>query len=164
MTICTLPARVMNYRISSLSPTEELLTLGQILSEVGDYACTILDREHLSLARRCAVRLKKVVAELIARRSIESADELYEIPQDAPAAKTLAQMSIDELHCMYRRRPLVHCQQEFIGGESHTGIYESRIMAELLTRKAADKAEQLKIDYCVATYQNERVRTAGKSV
>ena len=50
----TLPSRIMNYRVSSASPTDELLSLGQILSEIGDYAGTILDREHLSLSRRCA--------------------------------------------------------------------------------------------------------------
>ena len=59
--VIALPSRVMNYKVSAVSPTDELITIGQILSEVGDYACTILDKEHLSFARKCANRLKKVV-------------------------------------------------------------------------------------------------------
>ena len=53
--VVSLPSRVMNYKVSAASPTDELVTLGQILSEVGDYASSILDRDHLSLTRKCGV-------------------------------------------------------------------------------------------------------------
>ena len=76
--LTVLPSRVMNYRVSAASPTDELVTLGQILSEVGDYMSAILDRDHLSLSRRCATRLRKVVGELMARKRIESPDDLYD--------------------------------------------------------------------------------------
>lgn len=63
--ISALPSRVINYKVSAVSPTDELITIGQILSEVGDYACTIIDREHLSVTRKCAARLKKLSENLL---------------------------------------------------------------------------------------------------
>lgn len=68
----SLPSRIMNYKVSATSPTDELVTIGQILSEVGDYASSIPDRDHLSLTRKCALRFKKVVDELISRQRIQS--------------------------------------------------------------------------------------------
>lgn len=73
--VTTLPSRIMNYMVSAASPTAVLFTLGQILSEVGDYASSVLDREHLSLASKCGSSLKKVVSELLVRQSIRSLDE-----------------------------------------------------------------------------------------
>lgn len=150
-----LPSRIMNYRISSASPTDELFTLGQILSEVGDYMSTILDREHLSLARKCATRLKKVVSELTARKRIMSEDELYEISGNSTAMTDLSSMTVTELYTLYRGWPIRHRRRMAEGREHFTYYYEGRIVRELLSRKAADKDEQLKIDYCVATYNNE---------
>ena len=75
-----LPSRVINYKVTAASPTDELIVIAHILSEVGDYAYTILDRDHLSYARKCAAKLKKVVSELISRKCIQSPDDLYEIP------------------------------------------------------------------------------------
>ncbi len=145
----------MNYRVSPSSPTDELLTLGRIFSEVGDYASAILDREHLSLARRCVTRLNKVVGELLSRRSITSAEELYDIPESEPVGADLQSLSIDELHSLYRRWPARHDQRRASGREPLTFYRERQIVSELLGRKAADKAEQFKIDYCVAMYGNE---------
>lgn len=150
-----LPSRVMNYSVSSKSPTEELLTLGQILSEVGDYASTILDREHLSLSRKCGTRLRKVVCELVSRESIESVEELYDMPEYEIADNDLSTMTIGELHSLYRRWPIRHQRRMASGREHLTFYYENRIVRELLRRKASGKVEQLKIDYCVATYNNE---------
>ena len=101
----TLPSRIMNYRVSSASPTDELLSLGQILSEIGDYAGTILDREHLSLSRRCAARLGKVVSELITRKRIKSRDDLFDMPAPAIAKADLSAMTISELRQPLRRKP-----------------------------------------------------------
>lgn len=39
--------------------------------------------------------------------------------------------------------------------ESQTFYFEGCIVRELKQRKAVNKAEQFKVDYCVATYQNE---------
>lgn len=153
--VSVLPSRIMNYRVSAASPTGELLTLGQIFSEVGDYACTILDGEHLSIARKCANRLKKVVGELIMRKCIQSAEDLYEIPENVAVATNPASMSVDELYRFYRCWPIRHSEREAAGREHLTYYYEGRIVRELQTRKAANRDEQLKIDYCVATYNNE---------
>lgn len=145
----------MNYRISAASPTEELITLGRIFSEVGDYMSTILDSEHLSLARKCATRLKKVVGELTARRRIKSEDELYEISGNPTAGTDLSPMTVSELYTLYRGWQIRHKQRLAEGREHLTYYYEGRIVRELLSRKASDRDEQLKIDYCMATYNNE---------
>lgn len=153
--VSVLPSRVMNYRVSDASPSDELITLGQILAEVGDHACTILDSEHLSLTRKCAARLKKVVAELITRHSIKSQDELYEIPAVQVEATDLSVMTIAELHNLYRCWPLRHKNRAAEGREHMTFYYERQIVSELQSRQATTKDEQLKIDYCIATYRNE---------
>ncbi|MDE6342007.1 MAG: hypothetical protein K2K93_06795 [Muribaculaceae bacterium] len=145
----------MNYRVSSSSPTDELLTLGRIFSEVGDYASAVLDREHLSLARRCVTRLNKVVGELLSRKTITTAENLYDMPESVPVGSDLTSLSIDELHRLYRRWPARQEQRRAEGREPLTFYLEGRIVREMMSRKASCKAEQFKIDYCVATYANE---------
>lgn len=141
--------------MSASSPTDELLTLGRILSEVGGYASTILDREHLSLSRRCGKRLGEVVDELISRKSIQSEDNLHDVPPTAPSAADLSVLTIDELDGLYRSWPIRRKARESDGREQFTFYPEGRIVRELQRRKAADRGEQLKIDYCIATYRNE---------
>lgn len=156
--VSALPSRIMNYNVSAASPTDELLTLGQILSEVGDYASTVLDSEHLSLSRKCSTRLRKVVGELKARNSLFSIEGLYDICPNKSGLSDkydLATMTVSELHSLYRRWPIRHREREAQGRENFTFYHEGKIVNELLRRKAANKAEQLKIDYCVATYHNE---------
>ena len=153
--LTVLPSRVMNYRVSAASPTDELVTLGQILSEVGDYMSAILDRDHLSLSRRCATRLRKVVGELMSRKRIESPDDLYEMPASAVAGEDPGAMTVSQLHALYRLWPMRHKEREAMGREHLTFCHEGRIVRELLTRKPADRSERLKIDYCLATYGNE---------
>lgn len=145
----------MNYPVSASSPTEDLLTLGQILSEAGDYASTVLDREHLSLAKKCSTKLRKVVGELISRQRIQSAEDLYAMPETEPVSADLTAMTVGELYSLYRRRPLRHQARAEAGREPLTCYYEGRIVRELHRRKAAGKGEQLKIDYCTITYRNE---------
>ena len=128
--VIALPSRVMNYKVSAVSPTEELITIGQILSEVGDYACTILDKEHLSFARKCANRLKKVVGELVSRGSIKSQDDLYEIQKGNDASADLSTMTIDELHKLYRQWPIRHQERLNEGREHMTYYFEGQIVKE----------------------------------
>lgn len=153
--VIALPSRIMNYKVSAVSPTNELITIGQIFSEVGDYACTILDKEHLSFARKCARRLKKVVSELTSRGSIKSQDDLYEIQKGNAASADLSTMTIDELHSLYRQWSLRHQERLKEGREHMTYYYEGQIVRELQSRKPTTKDERLKIDYCNATYSNE---------
>lgn len=153
--LSALPPRIINYTVSAKSPTDELMTLGQILSEVGDYASTILDREHISLSRKCVTRLRKVVCELVSRQSIKSVEDLYGMPKDEIVANNLSTLTIGELHSLYRCWPIRHQKRIASRREHLTFYYENRIIRELLRRKASNKSEQLKIDYCVATYHNE---------
>lgn len=153
--VLALPSRIMNYKVSAVSPTKELITIGQILSEVGDYACTVLDKEHLSFSRKCANRLKKVVGELALRGSIKSQDDLYEIQKGNAASADLSTMTIDGLHKLYRQWPIRHQERLNEGREHMTYYYEGLIVRELQSRRPATKDEQLKIDYCNATYTNE---------
>lgn len=153
--VSALPSRVMNYKVSAASPTDELITIGQILSEVGDYAGSFIDREHLSFTRKCATKLKKVVEELVARRSIQSPEDLYEIAKGTTEESDLSEMTIGELHRLYRQWPMRRKKRLKEGREHFTCYYEGQIVSELQSRKAATKDEQLKIDYCIATYNNE---------
>ena len=153
--VANLPPRIMNYSVSLSSPTDELLTLGPIFSEVGDYVSTILDREHLSLSRRCVTRLNKVVDELVSRQCIRSAENLYDVPESEPANEDLKSMTIDDLHTLYRRWSVRHNERCAKGRESISFYYEGQIAHEIMSRKATNKGEQLKIDYCTAMYANE---------
>lgn len=153
--VLALPSRIMNYKVTAVSPTNELITIGQILSEVGDYACTILDKEHLSFARKCANRLKKVVGELTSRGSIQSQDDLYEIQRGNAVPTDLSTMTVDELYKLYRQWPTRHQERLNEGREHMTYYYEGQIVRELQSRKPTTKDERLKIDYCNATYSNE---------
>lgn len=153
--VYALPSRVMNYRISAASPSNELITIGQILSEVGDYTSTTLDREHISFTRKCANKLKRVVGELTSRGYIQSPEDLYQIQKGNEETKALSAMTIGELHKLYRHWPVRHEERLKEGREHMTYYFEGQIVRELQSRKPATKEEQLKIDYCVATYNNE---------
>lgn len=153
--VSSLPSRIMNYSVSPSSPTDELLTVGQALSEVGGYASIILDREHLSLSRKCETRLHKVVEELVSRQCILSAENLHDVPDSDPAGTDLEILTIGELHTLYRRWPVRHYDKSAAGRESMSFYFEGQIVREMMSRKAANKSEQLKIDYCNAMYSNE---------
>lgn len=150
-----LPSRIMNYKISELSPTDELITLGQIFSEVGDYASTILDNEHIEFSRKCSEKLEIVVRELLTRQSIQSPKDLYEIPEIKTDERELSAMSVGELYMLYRRWPIRRNSRGIEGREPITFYYEGRIIDELQRREVDNMGDQLKIDYCAVTYNNE---------
>lgn len=150
-----LPNRLRSYKVSTASPTDELLALGQVYAGVGDYAASFLDREHLSVARFCSTRLKKMVPMLIERNAISKEDDLYEMAEVEASPKALDDMSIDELYRLYRQWPMRKQTRAAEGRENLTFYYEGRIVAELRKRKAANKTEQFKKDYCLLTYENE---------
>lgn len=150
-----LPNRLRSYKVSASSPTDELLALGQVYAGVGDYAASFIDSEHLSVAKFCSTRLKKMVPLLIERKAIASEDDLYEMTDVEVEQKGFDSMTIDELYKLYRRWPLRHKARVAEGREYFTFFYEGRIVAELRKRKAANKTEQFKIDYCTLTYENE---------
>ena len=83
-----LPYSVTSYAITPSSPTGELLTLGRIYDEVGDYASTILDSAHRTLTRLCRRRSAAVTREL-RRRGILTGEATSPSPlvtQAVPAA------------------------------------------------------------------------------
>lgn len=79
-----LPYSVTSYAITPSSPTGELLTLGRIYDEVGDYASTILDSAHRALTRLCRRRSAAVTREL-RRRGILTGEATLPSPLAAPA-------------------------------------------------------------------------------
>lgn len=150
-----LPSRLRSYKVCAASPTDELLALGHVYAGFGDYAASFLDREHLSVARFCSARLKKMVPMLIERNAISKEDDLYDMEEVEATEKDFGAMSIDELYRLYRRWPLRKKARAAEGREHFTFYYEGRIVSELRKRRAADKTEQFKKDYCFLTYENE---------
>lgn len=67
----------------------------------------------------------------------------------------LDKMTIDELYHLYECWPLRHEKRAAEGREPLTFYYEARIVRELRNRKANDRSEQLKIEYCTLSYANE---------
>lgn len=162
---------VTAYRITTTSPTGELLTLGRIYDDVGDYASTILDSAHRALTRLCRRRSAAVTREL-RRRGILTGEATSPSPivaQVVPSRAThgpnasslitmtsdLTQMSISELYTHYIVWPQRHQALIEAGHEPLDFSYEARIIRELERRTAANLDEQLKKDYCLLTYRNE---------
>lgn len=127
------------------------MTLGQIFAQVGDYASSILDAEHLSTARLCAGKLKKVITALESKGTTLTEDDFYVIPEETINAEDLTQMTVDQLYNLYRQWPLRHQQSP----QDNHFTYEGEILNELLTRHPATRSEQLKIDYCTLTHPTE---------
>ncbi|MDE6769723.1 MAG: hypothetical protein K2J78_08390, partial [Muribaculaceae bacterium] len=136
-----IPERILNYRISATTPTDELLTLRHIYSDIGEYASTILDREHATLSKKCATRLNKVEKQLLLRHGCLSKENVHD------KSKDLSAMTVDELYNLYRGWHLRHRKREAEGRELITFYYEGKIVKELQRRKPTDNGEQLKIDY-----------------
>ena len=161
---------VTSYRITSSSPTGELLTLARIYNDVGDYASTILDSAHRALTRLCRRRSAVVARELSRRGASAMAvpspgrgavlfnDEVVVPRLSSPLITdpaSLSQMSISELYTHYLVWPQRH---EALIEASHEPLnfsYEARIIRELQRRTAANLDEQLKIDYCLLSYRSE---------
>ena len=152
-----LPSRITRYRVSEVSPTEELMVLGHIYAQVGDYASSILDREHHAIAKMCSSRLNIVVQELIDRGVIVSVDDLYVMSPCEIKETDMNSMTIDELYKLYLQWPKRHNERLVDGREQLTFYYEGRIVRELNRRTTTVLAEQLKVDYCNLTYANEYV-------
>ena len=150
-----LPSRITRYRVSEVSPTEELMVLGHIYAQVGDYASSILDREHHAIAKMCSSRLNIVVQELIDRGVIVSVDDLYVMSPCEIKETDMNSMTIDELYKLYLQWPKRHNERLVDGREQLTFYYEGRIVRELNRRTTTVLAEQLKVDYCNLTYANE---------
>lgn len=151
----SLPNRIRNYKISATSPTDELLTLGRIYAEVGDHAAGFTDREHLTVAKQCATKLKKVLPELLGRGAIASEDDLYEMAEPDAENGDLSAMTVDGLYRLYRQWPLRHKGKGVVSCRRELFAYEDIIVRELMARKPADRSEQFKIDYCALTYAGE---------
>lgn len=150
-----MPNRIINYKVSAISTTDELLTLGQIFAEVGDYNASFADSVHLSVSRKCIRRLHKIADELMQRKAISSEEDFYEIPSEKFANKDLSEMTVDELYRLYRQWPIRRKARLESGREHSTFFFEGRIVRELQKRKPVSKNERFKIDYCTLTYDNE---------
>lgn len=141
----------MDYRVSASSPTGELLTLGSILEEAGAYASTSSDRSRRAFSHRCDAKFRRVASELRSRNCTSAADD---DECTAPSAD-LRTLSIGDLYRLFRGRTRRQSRRAAEGREPLTCWPESDILAELRSRKAADRDEQLKIDYCTIAHSNE---------
>ena len=149
--VTALPPRIMDYRVSASSPTGELLTLGSILEEAGAYASTSSDRSRRAFSRRCDAKMRRVASELRSRNcTAPAADDVC-----AATAADLRTLSIGDLYRLYRGRTRRQSRRAAEGREPLTCWLESDILAELRSRQAADRDEQLKIDYCAIAHSNE---------
>ncbi len=148
--VIALPPRIMDYRVSASSPTGELLTLGSILEEAGAYASTSSDRSRRAFSRRCDAKFRRVASELRSRNCTAAADDVC-----TATAADLRTLSVGDLYRLFRGRTQRRNRRAAEGREPLTCWPESDILAELRSRKAADRDEQLKIDYCVIAHSNE---------
>lgn len=140
----------MDYRVSASSPTGELLTLGSILEEAGAYASTSSDRSRRAFSRRCDAKFRRVASELRSRNCTAAPDDVC-----TATAADLRTLSIGDLYRLFRGRTQRQSRRAAEGREPLTCWLESDILAELRRRKAADRDEQLKIDYCAIAHSNE---------
>ena len=92
---------------------------------------------------------------MTSRGYIQTLEDLYQIQKGNEETKALSAMTIGELHKLYRQWPVRHEERLKEGREHMTYYFEGLIVRELQSRKPTTKEEQLKIDYCVATYNNE---------
>ncbi|MDE5878241.1 MAG: hypothetical protein K2H47_12200, partial [Muribaculaceae bacterium] len=76
----SLPSHILNYRIKPSSKTEDLLILGRLFSEIGEYASTIQQRSYALTARMCRTRLRKIECELLRRSAIRTPEDILSIP------------------------------------------------------------------------------------
>lgn len=150
--VTALPPRIMDYRVSASSPTGELLTLGSILEEAGAYASTSSDRSRRAFSRRCDAKFRRVASELRSRNCTSAADDVCTA---AAAAADLRTLSVGDLYRLFRGRTQRRSRRAAEGREPLTCWPESDILAELRSRQAADRDEQLKIDYCTIAHSNE---------
>ncbi len=148
--VTALPPRIMDYRVSASSPTGELLTLGSILEEAGAYASTSSDRSRRAFSRRCDAKFRRVASELRSRNCTAAADDVC-----TATAADLRTLSVGDLYRLFRGRTQRRNRRAAEGREPLTCWPESDILAELRSRKAADRDEQLKIDYCTIAHSNE---------
>ena len=140
----------MDYRVSASSPTDELLTLGSILEEAGAYASTSSDRSRRAFSRRCDAKFRRVASELRSRNCTLAPDDIC-----TAASADLRTLSVGDLYRLFRGRTQRQSRRAAEGREPLTCWLESDILAELRSRKAADRDEQLKIDYCAIAHSNE---------
>lgn len=148
--VTALPPRIMDYRVSASSPTGELLTLGNILEEAGAYASTSSDRSRRAFSRRCDAKFRRVASELRSRNCTSATDDGCTATSD-----DLRTLSVGDLYRLFRGRTRRQSQRTAEGREPLTCWPESDILAELRSRQAADRDEQLKIDYCAIAHSNE---------
>lgn len=148
--VTALPPRIMDYRVSASSPTGELLTLGSILEEAGAYASTSSDRSRRAFSRRCDAKFRRVASELRSRNCTSAADDVC-----TATSADLRTLSVGDLSRLFRGRTQRQTWRAAEGREPLTCWLESDILAELRSRQATDRDEQLKIDYCAIAHSNE---------
>lgn len=149
------PPTIEKYRITDSTPSRDLLTLGRFYSEAGGYASTILDRPHQAFARKCRTRYEKVIDTLIDREVIFSPKDIWAPPKAEFNLTDIGAMTIDQLETQYLLCSKSHDRRRRAGREGFTYFQEGFIVKELSRRRATNRSEQIRIEYCRSIYRNE---------
>lgn len=141
------PAYIRSCEISSAADAE-LMTICRLLGVVTDFALVTMQNRYRGIANEGGRLLRRVEKELIRRRVVHSASEIYAIPDRDIDCADLSALSIAELEQLFRLRPRRYETRKNEGLELLTRYFETAIVNELGRRQPSDRGERLMIDYC----------------
>lgn len=141
------PAYIRSCEISSAADAE-LMTICRLLGVVTDFALVTMQNRYRGIATEGGRLLRRVEKELIRRRVVHSASEIYAIPDRDVDCADLSVLSIAELEQLFRLRPRRYETRKNEGLELLTRYFETAIVNELGRRQPSDRGERLMIDYC----------------
>lgn len=154
--------------MSAASSTEDLMTLGRLLTEVGGFASTVMSRTDIQFAAKCRRKAARIEKELLRRGVVKKFNDIFSVlsensnpGEEVPLyGLRLREMTVSELEQLYRSRSRRIEAKITEGREYFTRYTESRIVEELKTRCPANQSEQLKTDYCLITHRMEMTNMA----
>lgn len=141
------PAYIRSCEISSAADAE-LMTICRLFGVVTDFALVTMQNRYRGIATEGGRLLRRVEKELIRRRVVHSASEIYAIPDRDVDCADLSVLSIAELEQLFRLRPRRYETRKNEGLELLTRYFETAIVNELGRRQPSDRGERLMIDYC----------------
>ena len=141
------PAYIRSCEISSAADAE-LMTICRLLGVVTDFALVTMQNRYRGIATEGGRLLRRVEKELIRRKVVHSASEIYAIPDRDVDCADLSVLSIAELEQLFRLRLRRYETRKNEGLELLTRYFETAIVNELGRRQPSDRGERLMIDYC----------------
>lgn len=151
----TLSNLVSEFKVTSQTPIDDLMTFGRICADAGEYPSTNLDRESRKIAKQCETKLAKVISELKRRKIADSIEDLYKFPDWRNLISNFGKMSISELEHLYIKCSRIRKERSATGFETFTYYIEGHIVDELSKREVSTSSEGVKNKYCSTCYSNE---------